>query len=156
QAQILVYNLNQQSRKEMATIAFGYPVSSLSRSTVPLLALNSIGQYVAVGIPAVESNNEITAIKVWRVSSQSESHSFMVGGRVLAIALSDDGKFLATGNADKTVTVWDVTEAQEVRAIITFEHLGRVTAVAMSPDERFLATGSDDDTARVWDIKAQQ
>jgi WD40 repeat protein len=68
---------------------------------------------------------------------------------VSAVALSPDGRTLATSVGDKTSLIWDVTTGQE-RA--SFSHQDLVDAVALSPDGRTLATASFDKTARIWDL----
>ena len=69
---------------------------------------------------------------------------------IASIALSPDGRLLATGSADETVKIWEVETG---RALQTLQgHSQAVTDVAFSADGRLLATGSADKTARLWDI----
>ena len=75
-------------------------------------------------------------------------------GSVQAIALSPDGRYLATASQDYPVRVWEMTNGREVARL---EHERVVTAVnidmgvAFSPDGHYLATASGDHTARVWE-----
>jgi WD40 repeat protein len=75
-------------------------------------------------------------------------------GSVQAIALSPDGRYLATASQDYPVRVWEMTGGREVARL---EHERVVTAVnidmgvAFSPDGQYLATASGDHTARVWE-----
>jgi len=69
--------------------------------------------------------------------------------RVIALAFSRDGKYLATASYDKTARVWDIINDKEVAKL---KHdAGGVIAVAFSPDGKYLATASYDKTARVWE-----
>jgi WD domain, G-beta repeat len=74
--------------------------------------------------------------------------------RVYAVAVSPDGKTLATGSFDKTVKLWDATSAKEFRTIGGANgHTNTITALAFHPKEATLATASTDNTVRLWDIK---
>lgn len=66
------------------------------------------------------------------------------------IAYSPDGKTLAVGSWDGTVTTWDVPAGKQVRAF--HGHRGPVTAFAFSPDGKRLASGSIDTTVLIWDV----
>ena len=61
------------------------------------------------------------------------------------IALSTDGKVLATGSDDRTAKVWDA-QTGELRQMLE-GHSGEVNSVALSADGKVLATGSKDGTA---------
>ena len=61
---------------------------------------------------------------------------------ILKLAISADGRLLATGSADKTVRLWSLPDAQLVRVFrmpIGGGLTGRIYALAMSPDGRTLA-----------------
>jgi len=75
--------------------------------------------------------------------------------RVVAVAFSPDGRYLATASADTTARVWDLRATDpSASPIVLRGHDDAVKGVAFSPDGRYLATGSDDMTARVWDLQA--
>lgn len=61
---------------------------------------------------------------------------------ILKLAISADGRLLATGSADKTVRLWSLPDMQLVRVFrmpIGAGFSGRIYAMAMSPDGRTLA-----------------
>jgi WD40 repeat protein len=71
-----------------------------------------------------------------------------------AVALSGDGRWLATGNDAKLVRLWDLRGGRPVR--LFRGHLGDVRAVAFSPDGALLFSASRDHTLRVWDVASGQ
>lgn len=66
-----------------------------------------------------------------------------------ALALSPDGRTLATTNWDKVVRLWDIASGQE-RTVLR-GHAGIVLTGMFSGDGKLFATGSDDMTVRIWD-----
>src|SRR5262249_34956460 len=76
----------------------------------------------------------------------------------LCLAVSNDGKKLASGGCDRVVHVWDISagaaNAKEEQAIEN--HADWVMGIAFSPDGNHLLTASRDKTAKVWDLKAKE
>jgi WD40 repeat protein/tetratricopeptide (TPR) repeat protein len=69
-------------------------------------------------------------------------------GYVSALAVTNDGR-LASGGEDKTIRIWDLVTAAELRRLEG--HRGWVLALAIVGDA-LLASGSNDKTIRLWDI----
>ncbi len=69
---------------------------------------------------------------------------------VLAIAISQDGKFFVTGHEDPNIRLWDAITGQLIYTYMG--HQDPVMAVAISPDGRWLVSGSRDNTLKHWDI----
>ncbi len=67
-----------------------------------------------------------------------------------SVALSGDGKYLASGSDDHAVKVWDMASGQELKTLRG--HTDRVNSVAFSPDSKILASGSWDHKIRLWDV----
>ncbi len=91
-------------------------------------------------------------VRVWDVDTGKqrgtlEGHK----GTVWSLAVSPDGKVLATGDVG-TVRLWDV---ETLKGFAVLEgHTGQVRGLAFSGDGRTLASGGSDRTVKVWDVPA--
>jgi WD40 repeat protein len=74
------------------------------------------------------------------------------GGPVWAVRFSPDGKLLATGGHDRTVTLWNPRTGEPVRTLGTHDHL--VLSLGFSPDGALLASGGYDNALKLWDVRA--
>ena len=75
---------------------------------------------------------------------------------VRALALSADGRTLATGSFDGTVQLYSLTSGQTLRlqgmATLTTH---QVRSLAFSPDCKRLATAGQDKSVRLWDVETR-
>ncbi len=67
---------------------------------------------------------------------------------VSCVAISNDGKAIATGSLYHTLKVTNIVDGSTV--FQKSEHDGAVTAVAFSPDGKYVASGSADATVKLW------
>ncbi|KAF5320359.1 hypothetical protein D9611_011274 [Ephemerocybe angulata] len=72
-----------------------------------------------------------------------------VGSEVNAVAVSGDGRIIASGANDGLVRLWDATTGKAQCKLKG--HRDQVTSVAFSPDGTRIVSGSGDRTVRVWD-----
>jgi WD40 repeat protein/energy-coupling factor transporter ATP-binding protein EcfA2 len=107
------------------------------------------------------------ALAAYRLSPTAEARSILLStfatpyatrltghtDRVNAVAVSSDGRLLATASRDGTTRLWRIGDPHrpEPVAVLT-GHRENVNAAAFSPDGRLLATAGWDHTARLWDI----
>ena len=68
-----------------------------------------------------------------------------------AVALSPDGRWLATGSLEAEIHLIDLTRPTNPPIVLRGHNAG-VRALTFSDDSRWLASGSDDSTARLWNM----
>ncbi len=115
------------------------------------------GQHNYGGSTIGKSNS----IQIWDVATGTEVRTFRGDQeRVICLAISADGRTLATGkwdlsvegSKDFTLRLWDVATGTERRQILG--HASRVNSVNFSPDGRWLASTSRDAPIFIWDVYA--
>lgn len=87
----------------------------------------------------------------WKVADGTlvrtfEGHSDAVYG----MALSPDGRTLATGSYDQKVKLWDTSVGAEL-AVLT-GHNGAIFGLSFRPDGKVLASASADRTVKLWEV----
>jgi hypothetical protein len=65
-------------------------------------------------------------------------------------AFSQDGRLLAQGRINSSVSIWELSTGKEVSQFKG--HTGIVDSVAFAPDGKSIATGSRDTTGLVWEL----
>jgi WD40 repeat protein len=93
-------------------------------------------------------------VRVW-VLDRREPARVLEGhtASVLSLAVSRDGRWLASGSADGTVRLWET--ADWTLAAVSTEG-SQVYGLAFSPDGTRLACGCDNNTIRLWDVVRRQ
>jgi WD40 repeat protein len=108
------------------------------------IAFSPDGQSLAV------ADGYFNTATLWDAETGKKRHTLHGHqGPVSSVALSGDGKLLATASADRTVKLWSTASGALVRTMS--EHEKGVNDVVFSPDGKELASASDDGTLRVWE-----
>ncbi|HEY2573019.1 MAG TPA: c-type cytochrome domain-containing protein, partial [Verrucomicrobiaceae bacterium] len=99
---------------------------------------------IADGAPAQRG-----LIHLWKLNSTKpeatiEAHT----DNILCLALSHDGKLLASGAADHVAKIWDIAHRREIAKLEG--HANHVLSLAFNKDDTWLATGSADKELKVW------
>ncbi len=108
------------------------------------MAVSKDGSELAVG-------GELGALVAYDVEHHEQRHLAGHTGTVLALALVEQGHYLASGAADRTVRFWDTAKAVSMQAPIV--HSDAVSALGWSEDRRFVTLGGRDKTFRVSDLR---
>ncbi|NQT17105.1 MAG: hypothetical protein HQ582_30390, partial [Planctomycetes bacterium] len=88
---------------------------------------------------------------VWEIASGRQIAEMKeMPDSVLDIAISPDGKLVATAGRDKLARLWEASTGQLVFTLSG--HQSALECVDFSPDGRTLASAGYDPTARLWDV----
>ena len=81
-------------------------------------------------------------LKAWETPAQ-----------IRALAVSPDGKLLASGGTGGIISLWQAETGKLVRRLEGHsKQISESGGLAFSPSGKLLASGSYDNTARVWDV----
>jgi WD40 repeat protein len=138
----------------LGTIAASYheevrPKATCKGHAAPVtsLAFSGHGKTLASG-------SEDNSAKLWDGSTGRELlnlRGVTVGG-VGAVALSNDGRLLATGG--DSLTLWNLGTGED---LVTFPGLrGGVLNLVLSPDGKTVATEGPNEPAKLWDVESKQ
>ena len=92
-------------------------------------------------------------IRMWELTTKEDASLAEHTGAVEAVAISADGKLLATGATDQTIKIWNLETGVEQKTLRG--HQGNIIALAFSPDGKTLVSsgtfGRKRDVYR-WDV----
>jgi eukaryotic-like serine/threonine-protein kinase len=97
-------------------------------------------------------NPKLFPIKIWDLTTGEVPNTLNDGhtAPIRALSLSADGTLLASGSADNTVKIWDVSSGKLLQTLKG--HTAPVNSVALSQDGKTVISGSDDNTIKIWDV----
>lgn len=97
----------------------------------------------------IASGGDDGLLILWDGASGRILRRISVGTSILAVAFSDDDRWLATAGADHAVRVWDLSTGELLEQLEG--HTSWVQTLAFLPDGR-LVSGGDDAMIFVWDV----
>lgn len=98
-------------------------------------------------------------LKIWTIDPESEQWSLQAAiedgngaGEVWALALSADGRFLASTTIDGRINVWDISTPKAEKKVREYETKGSFgLCVDMSRDGKYTASGHENGAVYVFD-----
>jgi WD40 repeat protein/serine/threonine protein kinase len=93
-------------------------------------------------------------VKIWDIQTGQVLLSVQEESKFTFLALSPDGKRIATADANESRPRIKVRDAQSGQVIFTFqEHKSWIRSLAFSSDSKRLASSPGDGTLRIWDLE---
>lgn len=73
-------------------------------------------------------------------------------GTLSTLAISPDGKYLASAGEDLAINLWDLGSGKRIKKMMG--HTASVYSLAFSAESSMLVSGGADWTVRCWDVKS--
>ncbi|MFM6755671.1 MAG: protein kinase domain-containing protein, partial [Dolichospermum sp.] len=90
-------------------------------------------------------------LKLWDMITSKEITSLEGHSQnVNALAISADGKILASGSDDQTIKIWNLQTNQLIHTLT--DHTDTIHSLAITADGKTLVSASDDQTIKIWDL----
>jgi len=87
-------------------------------------------------------------VRLWELLTARERWRLPVESRALAI--SPNGRLLATGGTDNAVHLWQMSSGREIGRLLG--HDGGIQSLCFSADGKRIGSGSADNCALIWDV----
>jgi WD40 repeat protein len=105
--------------------------------------MSANGQFKSNNLPLTSKNNQTILF---------DKDTMLLGmGELGCMAMSPDGKYLATGGGSGRIYIWDIKTCKLITALIG--HTGYINSLAFNPDNKTLGSGSNDKTIKIWDVQ---
>lgn len=111
----------------------------------------------AFGIVALSPNGKILAaetlsgnVTLWDIGTKKVIHQFFVANNnsVYSLAFSSDSRYLAFGNSNHTITLWDLEPLSYLCE--TIRGTGSINDISYNPANGILASAGDDGIINFW------
>ncbi len=127
---------------------------TMPAASVATVALSSDGRLLVGAGPGPGSDGTVAVFDVTRQAGMTPAATLSErAGQANGLAISPDGRLLATAGPDNTCRLTDISDPHRPSPLSTLTgHISPVNSVAFGPDGRTVATASDDRSVRLWDV----
>ncbi|WP_298835668.1 c-type cytochrome [uncultured Roseobacter sp.] len=108
----------------------------------------AVNAVVQVGDGMIVSGGDDFTLRIWDPETGQGRVLGRHDAKIIRLAVSPDGRRVASASWDRTVTIWPLDGSQPV---VLRGHANTVSDVAFSPDGARVYTVSADGTVRLWD-----
>jgi WD40 repeat protein len=89
-------------------------------------------------------------VRVWRIRDGKRMMSFRTAEPLRSLALSPDGRIVATATEGDIAELWETVPGGYVGTLALEGHRGTINSIEFSRDGKLVVTAGDDGTVRVW------
>ena len=76
-------------------------------------------------------------------------------GEIVSMALTQDGKFMASGDNDGNLVLWDLHTGKKIKSLIA-ENKSTINTIDITPDTRYIVFTDSDNLVKLWDTKSNE
>ncbi len=87
-------------------------------------------------------------VKIWTADGTLQATVSGHSDCIYGLAISPDGKTIATSSYDKLIKLWDASTGKEIRTLK--DHIDAIYSLDFSPDGKRLVSGAADRSIKVW------
>lgn len=132
---------------EVVILRDGKIASSLKVSYEPqCVTIEPSGHDVVVG----SGKENLAHVYRLDVNTLTETSTLSLSGTATDVKFSPDGRYLATGDTNRKVSLFAFPGYQPIITTEWSDHTARVNSLSWSPDSRLLASGSLDTNVIIW------
>lgn len=127
---------------------------------VTTLALSAQGKVAAIGYGHAIRQRTPGQVELWDIGNLQQPRCALSNSghdtTVTAVAISNDGQLLASGDSESTIILWDAQSRSKKNEFQARQQLLNIKSLAFSPDSALLACGTGDRQISVFDISNPQ